>query len=202
MADPDLLRRFVRLNAAPQLDAGDDSSAGRAAARLAILEDAASLLADGEAALLRGLPARIGAAMGGFGWTWNGFYVLDAAGRLRLASAHGPPVCSELEASGGALTSGMCFDGLRMNQTLAAYDAHAWPGYVSCDATSQLQTASGLVSPVRDAQGQPIAVWDLDATERIEAGDVRFMDVLFASLARCAAFTPAHFEAAAASPAG
>ena len=87
----------------------------------------------------------------------------------------------------------MCFDGLDLNQTLAAYDVKAWPGYVSCDSSSGLSTVSGIVAPVRDPGGRPIAVWDLDANQRIEPGDVRFADVLFGTLARCLPFRPDDF---------
>jgi len=57
-----------------------------------------------------------------------------------------------------------------------------------------LGTVAGVVVPVRGANGAPVAVWDLDSTERIEPGDVRAMDVLFASLARTVAFDRAHFQ--------
>jgi len=174
-------RRFVELNTA--LDHACPDERRRAAAR-AILAATDEALA-GPSSLSARLPGIIGRAMQPFGWLWNGIYRLREDGKLHLGPAHGPPVCSELERSGGPLSSGMCFDALLMNQTLAAYDAKAWPGYLSCDAESGLQTVSGIVCPIRDTEGRAVGVWDLDATERVEPIDVRFMDVLFATLARC-----------------
>lgn len=185
-------RHFVELNAGLEHAA---LAPERRAALTAVVAAADGLLSDGPRAVATGLPRAIGEAMGPFGWFWNGFYVLHPGDpdELRVGPAFGPPVCASLERSGGPLSSGMCFDALHLNQTLAAYDAHAWPGYVSCDATSGLSTASGLVCPVRDAGGLPIAVWDLDAAQTITPGDVRTMDVLFATLARCLDFDAAAF---------
>ena len=182
-------QRVVALSAALDRTVADPE---RRAAFTSIVEGLGPLLED-PAALVQKLPEITATAMKPYGWAWNGIYALGADGKLHLASAWGPPVCSELEKSGGALTSGMCFDGIELNQTLAAYDAKAWPGYVSCDAESGLGTVAGIVSPLRDAAGAPLAVWDLDSVQPIDPGDVRFVDVLFATLARAVRFERAHF---------
>lgn len=157
--------------------------------------------------ILAALPERIASHLGPHGWDWNGFYVLDPSGILRLGPAHGPPVCAELSPSNAPagplpppFTSGMCFDGLVLNQTLYASRSTdpsgrpgPWPGYVSCDAESGLDTVAGIVSPLRDPGGRPIAVWDLDASRPLATGDVRFVDVFFASLSRALALSPADF---------
>lgn len=184
---PHDLRRFVELNVA--LDSAVPDTERRAALR-SILSAACDLLPHGAAKLAQGLPPAIGAAMAPYDWLWNGFYVPEGD-ELQVGHAFGPPVCATLERSGGPLSSGMCFDGLHLNQTLAAYDTKSWPGYVSCDATSGLATVSGIVCPIRDPAGKPVGVWDLDATMRVEPGDVRFVDVLFATLARCVDFSTA-----------
>ena len=124
---------FVRRNAALDSFEGD---APRREALAAVARAAAELAGDGSHRLVRELPARVGAAMEDFGWLWNGFYALGDDGALHVCSAHGPPVCATLERSGGPLTSGMCFDGILLNQTLSAYDAKDWPGYVSCDTAT------------------------------------------------------------------
>lgn len=177
---PSDFARFVALNA------GLDEAAGpRADALRAVLARVDERVRAGSPEPPHAaLPALLGAAMKPFGWLWNGYYVLRDDGKLHLGPAWGPPVCAELERSGGPLSSGMCFDALMLNQTVAAYDAKTWPGYVSCDAQSGLATASGIVSPIRNEGGRPFAVWDLDAIETIEPIDVRFVDVLFATLAR------------------
>jgi len=193
LAEPlplDAFERFVRLNAARELSA-EASARGRA--REELLRRVTVSARAGARAAAQAFPGAVAATMGELGWAWNGFYVAraraDGTHELALGHAHGPPVCSPLEPSGGILSSGMCFDAWWTNQTLVAYDVRAWPGYVSCDAASGLATVAGLVCPVRDARGVPIGVWDLDATRALEPGDVRFFDVLLASLARCVAFT-------------
>ena len=182
-------RTVVELSASHELAAED----ARTLARRAILEGVAQVVAEDKERALSELPKIVGAAMKSFGWLWNGFYVLRDDGALHLGPSCGPPVCTPLESSGGVLSSGMCFDALHLNQTLVAYEAKAWPGYVSCDSTSGLGTVSGIVCPVRDEGGRPIAVWDLDATQRVEPADVRFMDVLIATLSHCTVPTPADF---------
>jgi putative methionine-R-sulfoxide reductase with GAF domain len=184
------LVRFVRLNAWPCLE---QQAGERGAARDRILTRSAELLATGPRKLLQELPGLVGKNFKSFGWIWNGFYGLQTDGRLHLSYAFGPPVCNELESSGGPLTSGMCFDSMALNQTLAAFDASQWPGYVSCDATNQLGIKAGVVVPVRNAAGTPLGCWDLDSTGAIEPEDVRFMDVLVSSLARCVEFEAGSF---------
>lgn len=139
----------------------------------------------------RDIPHWIQAAFTERGWLWNGIYTWygDA---LHLFAAAGPPVCATLAQHGGIGTSGMCVDAVLMNQTLLANDVKAWPGYVSCDGESGLQTKSGLVVPIRDASRQPIAVWDLDSTESLHASDAYFFERYFATL--CALTPPQHEE--------
>ena len=192
-------RRVVELNAALDVVVAD---ASRRAALAGVLADVDADLPAGIGTALGRLPGHVGAHMGRFGWVWNGIYVLQEDGTLRLGPACGPPVCETLEvagepAGGGAapLSSGMCFDALALNQTLSGYDAQAWPGYVSCDATSGLSTRAGIVAPLRGPDARPVAVWDLDSTEPIEPGDVRFFDVLTATLARTVWITRAAFAA-------
>lgn len=185
---PDQLVRFVALNAPLERLVADPARRSALASIAPALQASARV---GPDCALRDLPGHVGRAMAGFGWLWNGIYVLGPNGELHLGPAHGPPVCSPLERHGGALTSGMCFDALAMNQTLVAHDVTQWPGYVSCDSASGLGTLASIVCPLRDPDGRPFAVWDLDATQPLEDGDVRFMDVLLSSLARCVALTPA-----------
>ena len=189
-------RSVIDLNAALDVVVADPS---RRAALSSIADSAQDLLSAGPVELIRQLPDAVSSAMEEHGWLWNGFYAPGEDGHLHLGPACGPPVCAVLESRGGPLTSGMCFDGMHLNQALVAYDIKQWPGYVSCDGASGLATVAGMVVPVRDPAGAPIAVWDLDATQPLQPGDVRFMDVLFATLGRCVAIDPTCF--ASASPA-
>jgi putative methionine-R-sulfoxide reductase with GAF domain len=104
---------------------------------------------------------------------------------LHLANgAAGPPVCSplKLEKDGRAGSSGSCWDALLMNQTMAVDDVAQWPGYVSCDGASGLNTVSSIVSPIRDSRGRPIAVWDLDSEQKVAPEDAFFMGSYFDTL--------------------
>ncbi|MCA8971153.1 MAG: hypothetical protein KDC95_15280 [Planctomycetes bacterium] len=131
------------------------------------------------------LPRTIGRRFEACGWAWNGYYVLrEDASALDLGHAFGPPVCTPLDRHGGVLASGMCWDAILANQALLAEDVGKWPGYVSCDNKSGLTTAAGLVCPIRDATGLPIAVWDLDAHSALSANDLRAMGALFSTLSR------------------
>ena len=142
-----------------------------------------------------GLPAVIQTVLGGRGWAWNGIYVRDG-GTLRLYAAAGPPVCASIDLIGdqGVGSSGMCFDAILMNQTLIADQVKDWPGYVSCDSESNLTTLAGMVCPIRNAHGTPIAVWDLDATQAILPEDSLFFDRLFATLSALLKPEPATFS--------
>ena len=132
----------------------------------------------------RQIPRAIHDIFASRGWGWNGFYV-QHGNQLDLAEgAVGPPVCATLFLADSAAvgSSGSCWDAILMNQPIALHDVTGWPGYVSCDGESRLKTVSGLVCPVRDADHRPIAVWDLDAEERLAPEDALFMSRVFATL--------------------
>ena len=136
------------------------------------------------------------------GWEWNGIYVLDGDSSLRLAYAAGPPACAQIERKGGVGTSGMCFDAVSMNQTLVAADVARWPGYVSCDGDSGIATCSGMVCPIRDATGAPVAVWDVDATRPLAVADAVFFDRYFATLGSLLNPTRRDLDPTTSSPSG
>ena len=119
------------------------------------------------------------------GWSWNGFYSLesrDVRSRLVLAVAAGPPVCATLERRGGVGSSGMCFDTVIMNQTVATNSVRDYRGYVTCDGESGLTSVAGMACPIRGKKGKPIGVWDLDSSQPLEPSDAPFFDRFFATL--------------------
>lgn len=126
------------------------------------------------------LPKIIHDEMKSFGWLWNGFYHLKGQvpnRRLILGEAAGPPVCATIEENPGQ-RSGMCFDAVQQGGILVAADVNRWPGYVSCDGESGLNTVSSIVRPIFDENGDVVAVWDLDSSEEIHPCDALVMDAL------------------------
>jgi putative methionine-R-sulfoxide reductase with GAF domain len=155
----------------------------REAEYASVIKGTAELLRQGEPIWGR-LPALVHDIFGGRGWKWNGVYVRHGD-ELRLAEgAAGPPVCSplKLDKSGNVGSSGSCWDAVLMNQTIALDDVSQWPGYVCCDEASSLKTAAGIVCPIRDGTGKPIAVWDLDSEDKLAPEDPIFMGLFFDTL--------------------
>lgn len=187
----ELFKYFVELNSAIELNVPDFSK--RSQLSKITSEVARRLSSDPIERVIDALPTVIGQAMEQFGWFWNGFYVLGDDGNLHLGSAFGPAVCSTLIREGGLFTSGMCFDCIETNHTLAAYNVRAWPGYVSCDPHSGYQTKAAISCPIRNHDNQPIAVWDMDSTQQIEKGEIRFLDVLMSTLAKTIPLEAIHF---------
>jgi len=150
----------------------------RHAAYLGIVDQCSDVLVESQP--WKRVPAIIGEQMHPFGWHWNGIYHLQGSTphrRLTLGSAWGPPVCATIEEMPGS-RSGMCFDAVDQGSLLVARDVKSWPGYVSCDGESGLQTISGMARPLLDAQGNVVAVWDVDIVEKLHPCDGLFIDAL------------------------
>ena len=148
-----------------------------------LTENLVSILGGGQS-IWRQLPQTVHDIFGSRGWAWNGFYVRHG-NQLDLAEgAVGPPVCATLflQNRGDVGSSGSCWDAILMNQSIALNDVTQWPGYVSCDGESRLQTIAGIVCPVRGANHQPIAVWDLDTEAKLAPEDPVFMSRLLETL--------------------
>jgi len=130
------------------------------------------------------LPQIIAEEMGTFGWDWNGIYLLCGQiprRRLELGPAAGPPVCSPIEEQAQG-HSGLCFDAVQQGSILVAADVSRWPGYISCDGESGLNTVAGMARPIIDASGEVVAVWDVDCSQPICASDALVMDALIEGL--------------------
>ena len=165
------------------------AGSARAFRYAALVEDLIALDAEG-ADVYPAIPATIHRHFGDCGYAWNGIYARIEPDVLTLVAAWGPPVCGELPRQGGLGESGMCWDGILLGRTLFAPQVAQWPGYVSCDGESGLRTVSGLVCPLRTADGRVVAVWDLDCTEELPLEDVAFFDGLFGTLS---ALRPRHW---------
>jgi GAF domain-containing protein len=97
-----------------------------------------------------------------FGHLWTGFYRVVEPGRLlRVGPYQGTLGCLEI-----AIGRGVCGTAAAGRRTVIVEDVHAFPGHIACDARSR----SEIVVPVLDADGELLAVLDVDS-ERPAAFD-------------------------------
>lgn len=90
---------------------------------------------------------------------WTGFYLVDAAkgNELVVGPYQGTLGCLRIP-----FGRGVCGAAAAERQTQVVADVHAFPGHIACDSRS----ASEIVVPVFDPNGDLIAVFDVDATEK------------------------------------
>lgn len=95
---------------------------------------------------------------------WAGFY-RNVGGELVLGPFQGRAACIRIP-----FGKGVCGTAAATLEAQCIEDVHAFPGHIACDAAS----ASELVVPVVGADGQLIAVIDLDSprTGRFDEEDV------------------------------
>jgi GAF domain-containing protein len=99
-----------------------------------------------------------------FGHLWTGFYRVVEPGRLlRVGPYQGTLGCLEI-----AYGRGVCGTAAGSRRTVVVDDVELFPGHITCDSRSR----SEIVVPVFDAQGELIAVFDVDS-ERPGAFDER-----------------------------
>ena len=109
---------------------------------------------------------------------WAGFY-RNVGGELVLGPFQGRPACIRI-----AFGSGVCGVAAETRQVQRVEDVNAFPGHIACDSAS----ASELVVPIMGADGELIAVLDLDSpstsrfSEEDEAGCVRLGEILAKAL--------------------
>ena len=91
----------------------------------------------------------------GFGHLWTGFYrVVEPDRLLRVGPYQGTLGCLEI-----AFGKGVCGTAAAERRPVVVADVHAFPGHITCDARS----VSEIVVPVFDADGDLIAVLDIDS---------------------------------------
>ena len=96
-----------------------------------------------------------------FGWHWVGFYRVDRS-ELVLGPFQGPVACTRLSKD-----RGVCAAAWSRNETLVVDDVDHFPGHVVCSPESK----SELVVPVRDAQGEVRAIFDVDSAVKADFGE-------------------------------
>ncbi len=84
---------------------------------------------------------------------WCGFYRL-VNGELVVGPYQGPVACQVLQKH-----RGVCWAGINQNKSIIVPDVHLFSGHIACDSRSQ----SEIVVPVRDKNGNAIAVLDVDS---------------------------------------
>lgn len=84
---------------------------------------------------------------------WVGFYLLRGDA-LILGPFQGKPACTRI-----ACGKGVCGAAIAQNCTQRVEDVHAFPGHIACDSASN----SELVVPLRNKQGEPVGVLDIDS---------------------------------------
>lgn len=103
---------------------------------------------------------------------WVGFYCMHK-GALIVGPYQGTLGCLHI-----GLDRGICGRAARLGQTQLIQDVHADPEHLACDS----RTNSEIVLPVFDPQGQLIAVFDVDSTEKaaFDELDQQFLEQLLA----------------------
>jgi len=117
-------------------------------------------------------------------WFWTGFYVVDEVKKvagideLVVGPYNGTLGCLRI-----AFGRGVCGAAAATGTTQIVPDVHAFPGHIACDSRSN----SEIVVPVFDANGDVIAVFDVDSEqlgafdETDRAGLEAIMQAVFAA---------------------
>ena len=105
-----------------------------------------------EVAKMANIAAVIHAEMG-FWWTW--FYRVKN-GELLLGPFQGPVACMHI-----AFGRGVCGTAWKQGETIVVPDVEQFPGHIACSSESR----SEIVVPVFNAQGEIMAVLDIDSRE-------------------------------------
>lgn len=85
---------------------------------------------------------------------WCGFYIVHDE-KLIVGPYQGPVACQVLQ------NTGVCLAAVNQNQSIVVLDVHKFPGHIACDSRSN----SEIVVPVRNPEGQIMAVLDVDSAD-------------------------------------
>lgn len=83
---------------------------------------------------------------------WCGFYMVNGD-KLIVGPYQGPVACQVLQGTG------VCLAAVKQKQSIVVPDVHKFPGHIACDSRSN----SEIVVPVRDHEGNILAVLDVDS---------------------------------------
>jgi GAF domain-containing protein len=96
------------------------------------------------------------------GVSWTGFYFVKD-GELVVDAYQGPVACLVLERH-----VGVCWAAIDSDQTQIVEDVHAFPGHIACDEGAN----SEVVVPIRDREGRPYGVLDIDSRKKAHFDEV------------------------------
>jgi len=85
---------------------------------------------------------------------WTGFYLLTD-GELIVGPYQGPVACILLKKD-----TGVCWAGIKMEESIVVPDVEAFPGHIACDSRSK----SEIVIPIKDSSGRTIGILDVDSS--------------------------------------
>ena len=107
---------------------------------------------------------------------WAGFYFLQGD-VLVLGPFQGKPACVRIPVG-----KGVCGAAVAENRSQRVADVNEFPGHIACDADSRAE----IVVPLRDAEGAPWGVLDIDSPEpdRFDAVDLAGLERLARVLER------------------
>ncbi|NNE58466.1 MAG: GAF domain-containing protein [Hellea sp.] len=89
---------------------------------------------------------------------WTGFYLVDPVKKNELVVG---PYQGTLGCLRIPFGKGVCGSCAALGEIQIVEDVHAFPGHIACDSRSK----SEIVVPVRDGQGNLVAVLDVDSAD-------------------------------------
>ena len=89
------------------------------------------------------------------GFWWTGFYRVQN-GELVLGPFQGPVACMHI-----GYGKGVCGTSWKQGETIVVPDVEQFPGHIACSSESR----SEIVVPVKSAEGEIIAVLDIDSKD-------------------------------------
>lgn len=112
-------------------------------------------LIEGETDKVANMANVVAALRQAFGFFWVGMYVVKN-NELVLGPFQGPIACTRI-----AFGKGVCGAAWQRAETIVVPDVEAFPGHIACSSLSK----SEIVVPVKNKQGEVIAVLDIDSDQ-------------------------------------
>jgi len=87
---------------------------------------------------------------------WVGFYIVSTPQYLALGPFQGKVACTQIK-----MGKGVCGTAALLGKVQCVPNVHEFPGHIACDGGS----LSEIVVPIRNNEGQIVAVLDIDSTQ-------------------------------------